>query len=228
MPADTTSAAELLQHLLATRHSCRAFLPEPLSRPAIERILSLAQRSASWCNAQPWQVHVLSAEATARARQDLLRFVEEHPAQPDIAFPEAYVGVYSARRRECGWALYAAVGVQRGDRAGSARQTHENFRFFGAPHLAIVSTDASLGTYGAVDCGAFVSNFMLAAQSTGVASIAQAALAAYSPFWRERLQLDEDRRVLCGISFGYEDTTHPANAFRTSRAGLDEVMTWVD
>ena len=223
-----TSSAELLDDLLARRHSCRGFLPQPLPRPTIERILRLAQRSASWCNAQPWQVHVLSAEATSRARQDLLSHVQAHPAQPDIAVPDAYVGVYSERRRECGWALYAAVGVQRGDREGSARQSHENFRFFGAPHLAIVSTDASLGSYGAVDCGAFVSNFMLAAQSLGVASIAQAALAAYSPFWRERLQLDADRRVLCGISFGLEDAAHPANAFRTSRAGLGEVLTWVD
>ena len=227
MPADTPSA-ELLDRLLAERHSCRAFLPQPLERPVIERVLALAQRSASWCNAQPWQVHVLSAAATERARNDLLRHVEDQAAQPDIAFPQAYTGVYSERRRECGWALYAAVGVGRGDRAGSARQAQENFRFFGAPHLAIVSTDAELGSYGAVDCGAFVSNFMLAAQSLGVASIAQAALAAYSPFWRERLQLGADRRVLCGISFGREDAGHPANAFRTSRAGLDEVLTWVD
>ena len=194
---DDTSSAELLERLLAERHSCRGFLPEPLARSTIERILARAQRSASWCNAQPWQVHVLSPAATERARQDLQRHVQAHAAQPDIAFPQAYTGVYSERRRECGWSLYAAVGVGRGDREGSARQTQENFRFFGAPHLAIVSTDADLGSYGAVDCGAFVGNFMLAAQSLGVASIAQAALAAYSPFWRERLPLRGGRPGGC-------------------------------
>jgi hypothetical protein len=33
----------------------------------------------------------------------------------DIANREIY-GLYQERRRECGWALYGAVGVQKGDR----------------------------------------------------------------------------------------------------------------
>ena len=219
---------EALQQLLDERHSCRGFLPQALPRETIERILALAQKSASWCNAQPWQVHVLSVDATERARNALLQYVETNAAEPDVAFPEAYVGVYSDRRRECAWRLYGAVGVARGDRVASAVQARENFRFFGAPHVAIVSSEAKLGTYGAVDCGAYVSNFMLAAQSMGVATIAQAALAAYSPFWHERLGLGADRKIVCGISFGLEDPAHPANAFRTDRARLTEVMTWVD
>ncbi|SFN39867.1 nitroreductase [Variovorax sp. OV329] len=228
MHADTNSRTDILQSLLDERHSCRAFLPQPLPRETIERVISLAQKSASWCNAQPWQVHVLSAEATERARHDLLAHVQTQPPQPDIAFPEAYRGVYAERRRECAWRLYEAVGVTWGDRVASAKQTGENFRFFGAPHLAIVSSDASLGSYGAVDCGAFVGNFMLAAQSMGVASIAQAALAAYSPFWHAWLGMGADRQVVCGISFGHEDSAHPSNAFRTSRAALGEALTWVD
>ena len=227
MPADTTRAT-VLQSLLDERHSCRAFLPQEVPRETIDRILSMAQKAASWCNAQPWKVHVLSAAATERARQELLRHVDAEAAQPDIAFPDAYLGVYSERRRECALRLYTAVGVTWGDRVASARQTRENFRFFGAPHLAIVTTDASLGTYGAVDCGAYVSSFMLAARSLGVASIAQAALAAYSPFWHEHLGVGEDRKVVCGISFGIEDELHSANAFRTSRAQSGEVVTWVE
>ena len=227
MQADTPRAA-VLQSLLDERHSCRAFLPQQVLRETIERILSMAQKTASWCNAQPWKVHVLSGDATERARQALLRHVDAEAAQPDFAFPDAYLGVYSERRRECALRLYTAVGVTWGDRVASARQTRENFRFFGAPHLAIVTTDASLGTYGAVDCGAYVSSFMLAARSLGVGSIAQAALAAYSPFWHRHLGLDADRKVVCGISFGREDELHPANAFRTSRAASGEVVNWVD
>ena len=104
----------------------------------------------------------------------------------------------------------------------------ENFRLFGAPHVAIVTTEEALGVYGAVDCGAYVANFMLAARSLGVAAIAQAALAAYSPFIREFFALPDERQVVCGISFGFEDAKHPANGFRTRRAHLSEVVTWVD
>lgn len=222
------SAADTLAGLLAERYSCRGFRPEPVPRETIERILRMAQRTASWCNAQPWQLVVTSGAATERFRQALLRHAEAHEAAPDFPFPREYRDVYLARRRDCGFQLYAAVGVGRGDRAGAARQRLENFRLFGAPHLAIITTDEALGIYGAIDCGAYVGNFTLAARSLGVASIAQAALAAYPDFIRAHFNLPEQRRVVCAISFGYEDAAHPANGFRTSRAEIGEAVRWDD
>ena len=217
-----------LRRLLDERHSCRGFLPKPVPRETIEEILSIAQRTPSWCNAQPWQVLLLSGEATDRFRTALLAHASSSPrATPDYPWPREYVGRALARRRECGFQLYDAVGVRRGDRAASAKQALENFRFFGAPHVAIVTNDEALGLYGAVDCGAWVSNFMLAAAGFGVASIAQASLVTYGGFVREYFGIAADRRLVCGISFGYEDARHPANYFRTSRAPLSEVVTWI-
>lgn len=145
---------------------------------------------------------------------------------PDLPFPTSYSGIYQDRRRVCGWALYEAVGVERGDRAASARQMMENFALFGAPHCAIVSSPAELGPYGAMDCGGFVTAFTLAAQALGVATIPQAALAAYSPFLRRYFQISDDRLILCAISFGYADKEHPANTFRTERAPLGDIVDW--
>ena len=48
----------------------------------------------------------------------------------DFPFPEEYTGPYLARRRECGFQLYKAVGVERGDKEGGNRQALENFRLF--------------------------------------------------------------------------------------------------
>jgi nitroreductase len=218
-----------IEHLLHARHSCRGFRPDPVPRPVIERILALAQRTPSWCNAQPWHVVVTSGAATERFREACSRLAEEEtPPAPDFPYPREYRGVYLARRRECGWQLYDSVGVGRGDRAASRRQRLENYRLFGAPHVAIVTTEEALGVYGAVDCGGYVSTFLLAAESLGVAAIPQAALAVYADFIRAHFGLGDDRRVVCGISFGYEDRGHVANGYRTSRAGLDEAVTWVD
>ena len=61
-----------------------------------------------------------------------------------------------------------------------AKQALENFNFFGAPHVAIITTDEALGVYGAVDCGGYVTSFMLAAQALGVATVPQAALAFHA------------------------------------------------
>lgn len=224
--AAESPATDMLERLLRERYSCRGFRPDAVPRPIIERILTLAQRTASWCNAQPWQLVITSGSQTDRFREQLSEYAGSHPAQPDIVFPREYRGAYLARRRECGFALYDSVGIAKGDRTASARQTMENFRLFGAPHVAIVTTDEALGTYGVLDCGAYVSNFALAARSLGVATIAQAALAGCAPFIRSFFGLGEDRRIVCGISFGYEDAGHPANSFRTSRAGIAEAVTW--
>jgi nitroreductase len=219
--------AEVFGALLAERWSCRAFLRRAVDRPTIERILALAQRTASWCNAQPWQVIVTSGPGTERFREAMLRHAAAgDPRSPDFPFPREYPGVYLHRRRACGFQLYDSVGIARGDRQASARQALENFRLFGAPHVAIVTTPEALGVYGAIDCGAYVSNFVLAARSLGIASIAQAALAAYPDIVRKHFGLPNERWVVCGIAFGYADGEHPVNRFRTDRAALEEVVTW--
>jgi len=215
-----------LEALLSRRHSCRGFLPQPVPRDVLERTLALAQKTPSWCNAQPWQVHVLSGAAKDALRDALLAATDSLAPAPDFPWPTRYEGCYDARRKACGFALYASVGIARGDRAASARQAHENFRFFNAPHVAIVTTAKALGVYGAVDCGAYVNNLMLAAETFGVASVAQAALGAHPHVVRNLLGLPAERLVVCGVSLGYEDRAHPANGFRTDRATLADVVQW--
>lgn len=217
-----------LNSLLSQRFSCRAFRPDPVPRADIEQIISAARRVPSWCNAQPWQVVITSGDQTDAFRSALMAEVQTGSAKPDLPFPTSYSGVYQDRRRTCGWALYEAVGVEKGDRQGSAAQMMKNFSLFDAPHCAIISSPAELGPYGAMDCGGFVTAFTLAAQALGVATIPQAAVASYAPFLHRYFDIPDDRLVLCAISFGYPDTNHPANSFRTERAGLDEIIDWRD
>lgn len=216
-----------LEEWLLARHSCRAFLPASVPRATIERILTLAQRTASWCNCQPWQVTVTEGEGTQRLRDALERRAQVEGFKSDFPFPREYRDEYLARRRESGFQLYGAVGVPRGDREAYRRQELRNFALFDAPHVAIITTDEALGEYGAMDCGGYVANFLLAAQANGVATVAQASLAMYPEVLREVLGIGPGRRVVCGISFGFEDTTHPANSYRTRRADLTETVAWI-
>lgn len=219
----------VLEKLLAERFSCRAYTEEQVPQETIEKIIRLSQRTPSWCNSQPWQVIVTRGEGTETFRKLMFDAVGNGaPASPDFPFPREYRGVYQERRRESGFQLYNALGIERGDKDAYNRQTRENFRFFGAPHVAIVTTEEALGVYGAVDCGAFVSTFVTVAKACGVASIPQAALARLSPVIREHFGVPEDRRIVCGISFGYADMDHPANKFRTNRADLPAVATWIE
>ncbi|QCI63352.1 nitroreductase [Phreatobacter stygius] len=220
---------QVLERLLAGRYSCRAFRPAPVPRDTIRRILAIAQRTATWCNTQPWQVTVTMPEATDRLRAALYeRAAQGIAGTSDLPWPREYRGIYLARRRETGFALYEALGIGRGDTEARRLQTLENFRLFGAPHLALITSDEALGTYGALDCGAYVANFLSAAHACGVGAIAQAALAHHSAFLRGHFGITDDRLVVCGISFGFADETAPVNRFRTGRASADEAATFVE
>jgi nitroreductase len=218
-----------LGKLLSERHSVRAFLSREVPRETIEHVLQLAQRTASWCNSQPWQVLIASGEAKERFRK-LIYAEASCGADDDYDFtpPREYVGAYLDRRRESGFQLYNSLGIARGDKVAYSKQTLENYNFFGAPHVAIIHTSEPLGIYGAIDCGAYVSNFMLAAHVHGIGTIPQAALARHSNLIRRHFVLPVDRRIVCGISFGYTDRAHPVNSYRTSRASVSEVATFFD
>jgi nitroreductase len=190
----------VLEELLHERYSCRAYRPDPVPRPIIDRILTAAQRTASWCNSQPWQVVIATGEAKEKFRK-LIYAEAASGAGDDHDFtpPREYLGVYLERRRESGFQLYNTLGIARGDKAAYGRQALENYNFFGAPHVAVIHTDEALGIYGAIDCGAYVGNFLLAAQALGLGTIPQAALARHSGLIRRHFKLGDDRRVVSGM-----------------------------
>ncbi|AWH95194.1 nitroreductase [Dietzia psychralcaliphila] len=219
-----TDAATTLEQILDDRYSCRGFTSEPVPEETIDRILQMAQRTASWCNSQAWQVDLVTGQATAEFGKHLTEYVLGNGMRSDLPAPERYEGVYGERRRASGYGLYTALGIERSDKDARLTQMLENYRFFGAPHVAVITSDAGLGTYGAVDCGGYVATFLAAASSLGVSTCAQAALALYSDGVREHLGIPEDRLIVCGIAFGYADPEHPANTFRADRADLTDVV----
>ncbi|ASM71437.1 MULTISPECIES: nitroreductase family protein [Roseobacteraceae] len=217
---------DTLNAILDARFSCRAFRSDPVDQDTITAIVATAQKVPSWCNAQPWQLTITSGSATDNFREALYAHAMATAPAPDLDWPEKYQGVYADRRRACGFQLYNAVGIEKGDRPAAARQMMENYRLFDAPHVALVTAPNELGPYGAMDSGGFVTAFTLAAAALGVATIAQAAIAAHAPMVRDHFDLPEDRNLLCAISFGYADPDHPANSFRTARAPAADVIDW--
>lgn len=220
---------DTLGQIMEDRYSCRAFLPTPVPDADLTRIVETARHVPSWCNAQPWQVEITRGAATDRLRDSLQQTVlAGTPPSPDLAWPSKYTGDYAERRRTCGLQLYDAVGIEKSDRAGRAAQMIRNYAFFDAPHVAIIHSPAELGPYGAMDTGGFVTAFTLAATALGVATIPQAAIAAYAPLLKEHLGISDDRLILCAISLGYADKDAPANSFRTTRAVTDDIIRWHD
>lgn len=232
-PADTvnfgtmSADADSLHRVMADRFSCRAFLPDTIPDDTVTEIVATARHAPSWCNAQPWQLIITRGQETDRFREALHAHASSGATpEPDMPWPSGYPGIYGERRRAVGWQLYGAVGVEKGDRDAGTRQALENFRFFGAPHVALLHSPEALGAYGALDCGGFVMAFCLAAQARGIATVPQAAVASHGTFVRDWFGIPEDRLLLCAISFGRPDMDHPANSFRATRDDVDTFIDW--
>ena len=217
---------EVLKRLLDTRYSCRAFRAEPVPQETILRILEIAARTASNNNAQPWQIIITSGSATDRFRDAFFHAAQNEPWKSDYPTAE-HLDIYKQRSRACGLALYGSVGIGREDKEKAQAQRLRNFQLFDAPHAAIITSDVRQGPFGVMDCGAYINNFVLAARSLGVDSIAQGAFAQQADFLRGYFGLSDDRVIVNGISFGYEDKEHPVNCFRTGRAPIEEIVTFV-
>ncbi|AOR73306.1 nitroreductase [Burkholderia stabilis] len=218
-----------LDRLTSGRSTCRAYRHQALDTELIRSIVGMAGRSASWCNVQPWQLVITETpESTERFRQALIERVNTHPEnESDLPFPPRYEGIYRDRRRGAGIALYSALGIGPKDSERSAEQAFRNFRMFDAPHVAIVTVPVELGPYALIDAGGFVSSFLIAAYAHGVATTPQGALARHARFVREYFGIPDTQQMICGISFGYAEDAHPVNQFRTTRAGVDDLVRFV-
>ena len=213
-----------LRALLNSRYSCRAYKKEEVSEKDIREIISTASRVPTWCNAQPWEVLVTRGEATEKLSQLLIESTKTQQINPDFNWPTQYVGQYAQRRRQCGYQLYESIGIQKEDKKRRKEQMMRNYEFFGAPHVAIVTSESDLGPYGSMDCGGFIAVFTIVAQAKGIATIAQASITGYAQTIRNYFQIPKNRLIQTAISFGYSDDLHPINHFRTEREKSENVV----
>ena len=213
-----------LRLLLNSRYSCRAYKKQEVSEKDIREIISTASRVPTWCNAQPWEVLVTRGEATEKLSQLLIESTKTQQINPDFNWPTQYVGQYAQRRRQCGYQLYESIGIQKEDKKRRKEQMMLNYKFFGAPHVAIITSESDLGPYGSMDCGGFIAAFTIVAQAKGIATIAQASITGYAQTIRKYFQIPKNRLIQTAISFGYSDDLHPVNHFRTEREKSEKVV----
>ena len=204
---------------LATRRSVRGFSRQPVECRVIEQILALASRAPSMTNTQPWRVHVLTGAARDRLCAKVLAAHEadQHPAIEYDYYPKQWKEPYLGRRRQIGWALYGLLGIGKGDRSGTKRQSGRNFDFFGAPVGMMFTLDRDLGLGSWLDLGMFLENIMIAARGAGLDTCPQAAFANYHAIIRDELAIPADEILVCGMALGHEDKSEKANELVSPR-----------
>ncbi len=219
---------QAIDEIVRTRRSVRGFRPEPVPRATLVEVLELAQRAPSNCNVQPWRVFIASGARRERLRDRLVEAMRAGRPSPMGLPIDTFRDEYRARQIECAVEMYGHMGVERDDMAGRFEAHLRNYAFFDAPHVAFVCMDASFGMGVALDVGMYVEGLMLLLWSRGIASCPQASLRAYEDITREELGIPDDLRILCGLSFGYEDPEVPANRTRQPRQPVGQNVTFVE
>ncbi len=224
---------EIVDAAITSRRSVRAFLPTPVAREDIEKILEVAARAPSGTNVQPWKVYVLTGGTKQQLTDSILhvfndpvqaaQHTEEYPY-----YPLQWVSPYIERRRKLGWDLYGLLGLARENKAGIHAQHGRNFGFFDAPVGLIFTIDRILQQGSWLDYGMFLENIMVAARGRGLDTCAQAAFTQFHRIIREVAGMPEHEMVICGMALGYADPARIENTLQTEREAVSRFATFLD
>ena len=220
--ADTAECARVFDALARARRSVRGFLPDPVPRAVIERVFETAAFAPSNCNTQPWQSHVVSGALRDRLSEIFMTTIAEGRHSLDFPYEARYDGVYRQRQIDVAVLLYRALGIAREDKEGRRQAFLRNLEFFGAPQVVFIFMPDWCGIREACDVGMYAQNLMLSLRAHGLASCPQTILGYDADSVRRELGIDDDLKLLFGISFGYENPDLAENRIEPARAALAE------
>lgn len=206
---------------VASRTSVRAFLDRPVDGQLVRRLLGAAAQSPSGGNLQPWHVHVLAGAELARFRALIASRQAQDPRGDGPGYeiyPADLVEPYRSRRGECGEAMYAMMGIDRGNKAARLAFVAGNFRFWDAPVGMFFFIDRRMGPPQWSDLGMYIQTLMLLAKEAGLDTCAQESWTNWHRTVSGFLGVAPDLMLFCGLALGYADPHHPVNGLRTRRA----------
>jgi len=210
---------------IASRMSCRAFLPTPVPEATVRAILDGAKQAPSGGNLQPWRVYALAGAplaelvATVRAR---IRTQPRGDGSEYEIYPTGLWEPYRSRRFKCGEDMYATIGVTREDKLGRLLQFARNYEFFGAPVGLFFCLDRRMGPPQWSDVGMYMQSVMLLARERGLHTCAQEAWSVWHRTVGEFLKLPPELMLFSGMALGHRDESATINTLRTDRAPLEE------
>ena len=209
---------------VASRYSCRAFLPTPVSEATVRDIIERAVRAPSAGNMQPWRIYAIAGKRIEALKALMAPRMGELPAGEGAEYqiyPDPMGEPYRARRFEVGDLLYQSIGVPRADKPARYRQYSRNYQFFGAPVGLFFALERRFGLAQWADIGGLLQTVTILARGHGLHTCPQQAWVSFHGTVRSFLNIPQELIVYSGMSLGFADESAPINAWRTPRAPLD-------
>jgi nitroreductase len=216
--------------VLLGRRSVRGYKPDPVPKALIEEILTLAMRSPSSMNTQPWNFTVISGEPLDLIRAgNTERNVAGVPHSREFRIGEAFAGQHRDRQVGVAKQLFAAMGIEREDKEKRMDWVLRGFRQFDAPVCVIITYDRVLAVSDdtAFDCGAVTTALVNAAWSRGLGAVINSQGIMQSPVVREHANIADDQVIMKAVALGWPDDSFPANAVVSERRSVAEATSFL-
>jgi nitroreductase len=212
------------------RRSIRGYLDTPVPRALIEEVLTLAMRSPSSMNTQPYHFHVITGEPLDRIRRgNTERILAGEPDSREFRRGEPFAGVHRDRQVGCAIQLFEAMGIARDDKDARQDWVLRGFRQFDAPVCVIITYDRELSGSDDTpfDCGAVTTALVNAAWSKGLGCVINSQGIMQSPVVREHAGIPDDQVIMKAVAMGWPDPDFPANPVKITRREVSEAARFV-
>lgn len=205
-----------------SRRSVRAFHPDPVPLALLRAVLDKARFAPSGCNYQPWEAHVLTGAPLAALQDKMKAATPQDPPEYRWDAPSES-DRHKGRLHEVGAAMYAAMSIDRGDRAARGDFAAQNVISFGAPVLMLIHFPRLMGPPQWSDVGMWLQTVMLLLREAGLDSCPQEYLWAFARLIKEHIGVSDAEQIFfCGLAIGYRDAEDPVNQWERPRIPLDE------
>jgi len=227
------AAARAVEEAITSRHSIRAFLPKPVPRELLERVLAVASRAPSGTNTQPWKVYVLTG-AAKEALSQRVRDIYDDPEERELHteeyayYPVEWKSPFIDRRRKVGWDLYGLLGIAKTDKNRMHLQHSRNYEFFGAPVGLMFTIDRIMRQGSWLDFGMFLQSLMVAARGLGLDTCPQAAWTPFHRIIMPAIGAAANEQLVCGMSLGYRDPDAIENTLVTEREPVANFVKFIE
>jgi nitroreductase len=240
---DPVFSREHVSEFLASRRSTRDFQSTPIPEELLHQIITDALTAPSWSNTRPFKIasatgeikEQISAEFLARWEvlskfrngnilTKLLVLLKRYglPTSNRLLI-RPYVRELKPRAERVGKELYEWIGIPRGDKISRDQQWGRNYAFFGAPTSLFVFIHKSLGVFAGSDAGLMMQNLILSAHARGIGTCLQGAVIIWDDVVREKFDVSDDYRLLCGVALGYPSDAK-VNRFEAHRLAPEDVL----
>lgn len=204
-----------------SRRSVRAFADRPVPLEILRQVMDTARWAPSGCNFQPWEGAILTGEPLRALQEKMKVTPPQDPKEYSWSDPEVLPECL-ARLHQVGADMYAAMNIERGDKAARGDFMAQNIVSFNAPAVLMVYFPRVMGPPQWSDVGMWLQTIMLLLREAGLDTCPQEFLSLYSKLIKEHLGVsDESHIFFCGIAIGYRDEEDPVNAFDRKREPLD-------